>query len=63
MNLPAIILHSTFFLFLKTEHYQMYAIVFFQIIDTPGHARGPNCITASVEADLNPGALGTRHNF
>ena len=32
-------------------------------IDTPGHARGPKSITASVEADLNPGVLDTRHNF
>jgi len=26
-------------------------------IDTPGHARGPEFITASAEADQNPGVL------
>ena len=32
------------------------------LIDTPGHARGPKHITASVEADLNPGALDVQRN-
>jgi hypothetical protein len=31
--------------------------------DTPGHARGPKCITASVEADLNPGVLEAQRIF
>ena len=33
------------------------------LIDTPGHARGPKCITASVEADLNPGVLEAQRIF